>query len=687
MSSKPFLRSIIRASKSAWIKLKAWAVRPTVKKNIRRLSIGSAVCFAVLMLLWLIIRNSVLSYAWQKATAEFHSRGYELQCDEKGYNGLFTVEIKKLRLTYKQEPLFTTDVAKVGIAVWRSLWNGPSIDGLELRNTRVNLYRNARGCNYCDLNKSAKNETRKAADPLYQRVFELLKKGLKKTPGRIELQNFYVAYADSANKTELTVPSLTYLHNDLDALIGVIENGHETGFKITGRLNRSDITGRLSLRPQGQKWVELPFLRRLLKSSAGFESADFDLKEFEMDDGVLNIEAEGHLKGLTVNDRRLADTFVVVNDCSGKLKARLGRDFFEVDSATTLNLNKIKTHLFARADFGEKKEYAVKFKADRISANAFFESLPEGMFRNLKGMQANGDLEYELYAKLNDQYPDECIFNSELRPYNFKIVKMGNTDLRKMNGEFVHTFYERGRPVRSFSVGTSNPAFTPLDEVPELLQKAVMTGEDPAFFGHNGFYIEAIRQSIAQNYKAGRFARGGSTISMQLVKNVFLSRRKTLARKAEEILIVWLIESQRLTSKSRMFEVYMNIIEWGPGVFGVGEASRFYFSKSPSELEPIECAFLASIVPMPKSYAYFIDSSGNISNRHWNFIAIRNAMIKRGEISEADSANFNLKLTGPAVKGLRKYSDTIPPSVNEVIENNPLPEKDIEPRLFYHKFE
>jgi hypothetical protein len=687
MSLKPFLRSIIPAFTSGWIKFKTWAARPAVKRNTRRLALGGAGAYVLFLLLWLIIRNSILNYAWQKATAALHSRGYELQCEQKGYSGLFTVEIKKLRVNYSRQAMFAADTARVGIAVWRSLWNGPSLDGLELYNTRIDLYRNARGCNFCRLNTAEKTETRREATPLYQKLFELLKRGLQKIPGKIVLSRFNASYADTAHTTAVIIPALTYKHNDLQGSISINEDGHLTGFKVAGNLNRNNIQGRLSLKPEGQKWVELPLLRRLLKSSAGFESVDFDLKSLEMDNGVLTLDAEGRLKGLTVNDRRLADTFVVVNDCTGKLLARLGKDFFEIDSATSLNLNKIKTHLFARADFGSKKEYSLKFKVDRMGAGAFFESLPEGMFRNLKGIEAAGELEYDLYAKLNDKNPDDCIFTSELRPYGFKIKKMGATNLQKMNGEFVHTFYERGRPVRSFAVGASNPAFTALDDIPELLQKAVMTGEDPAFFGHNGFYIEAIRQSIAQNYKAGRFARGGSTISMQLVKNVFLSRRKTLARKAEEILIVWLIESQRLSSKARMFEVYMNIIEWGPGVFGVGEASRFYFSKAPSELEPIECAFLASIVPMPKSYAYFIDSTGNISSRHWNFIAIRNVMIKRGEISEADSANFNLKLNGPALKGLRRYSDTLAPAQNDTDENSALPEKEPEAPLIYTKFE
>src|SRR6185295_15378504 len=108
----------------------------------------------------------------------------------------------------------------------------------------------------------------------------------------------------------------------------------------------------------------------------------------------------------------------------------------------------------------------------------------------------------------------------------------------------------------------------------------------------------------AANYKAGKFVRGGSTISMQLVKNVFLTRNKTIARKIEEALIVWLIENNRLSSKERMYEVYLNLIEWGPNVYGIGEASRFYFYKSPADLSLAESIFLAMIVPRPKGFKY-----------------------------------------------------------------------------------
>jgi membrane peptidoglycan carboxypeptidase len=157
--------------------------------------------------------------------------------------------------------------------------------------------------------------------------------------------------------------------------------------------------------------------------------------------------------------------------------------------------------------------------------------------------------------------------------------------------------------------------------------------------------------AIADNVKKGKFARGGSTISMQLVKNVFLSRKKTIARKIEEAIIVWMIEHKRLTSKERMYEVYLNIIEWGPGIYGIAEASQFYFSKKPADLTIEESIFLASIIPRPKGFKWSFDENGNLkSYLESYFRRMAELMTRREVITEEQKAAVvaNVKLTGPA---------------------------------------
>jgi membrane peptidoglycan carboxypeptidase len=200
--------------------------------------------------------------------------------------------------------------------------------------------------------------------------------------------------------------------------------------------------------------------------------------------------------------------------------------------------------------------------------------------------------------------------------------------------------------------------FTPIDAMSPYLRNAILTSEDPSFYGHKGFVMESIRQSIAQNYVTKKFARGASTISMQLVKNIFLSRKKTLTRKFEEMMLVWMIENLHLTGKQRLFEVYLNIIEWGPGVYGAGEAARFYFKKPPAELTLSEAIFMASIIPRPKGFMWnFNDSSGVIKPHLEKYIRnISRLMAVRKLLSEEDTTMFNpsVKLTGRAAGMLRK---------------------------------
>jgi monofunctional biosynthetic peptidoglycan transglycosylase len=132
------------------------------------------------------------------------------------------------------------------------------------------------------------------------------------------------------------------------------------------------------------------------------------------------------------------------------------------------------------------------------------------------------------------------------------------------------------------------------------LKRALVAAEDANFMEHEGFDWDAIQQAYARNLKKGRVVAGGSTISQQLAKNLFLSSRRSAVRKLQEALITVMIET--VMSKRRIFEIYLNIIEWGDGVFGAEAASRHYFKKSAAHLDAWEAAYLAAMVPNPRYY-------------------------------------------------------------------------------------
>jgi membrane peptidoglycan carboxypeptidase len=254
-------------------------------------------------------------------------------------------------------------------------------------------------------------------------------------------------------------------------------------------------------------------------------------------------------------------------------------------------------------------------------------------------VKVSGELNYHFLLDVDLNHPNNLILESSLLKFHFAIHNYG--ELTKMNAPFLYTAYEKDRPVQTFEVGAGNPSFRALDAISPLLRAAVLQSEDGQFFFHKGFRLDAMREALIQDIKLKRFARGGSTISMQLVKNVFLNRHKNIARKLEEALLVWLIEENRITTKERMFEVYLNVAEWGPMIYGIGEASRFYFDKEPSELTLNEAIFLASIIPSPKRFANSFDHAGQLKEREfWYFNRIAERLCKKGSITEQQKAEF-----------------------------------------------
>ena len=301
----------------------------------------------------------------------------------------------------------------------------------------------------------------------------------------------------------------------------------------------------------------------------------------------------------------------------------------------------------------------------------FFESLPEGLFNNFKGIQTDGNLTFHLFFKLDLNLPDSLKFESDLTSKNFKIIKYGETDFRKINGSFEYTAYDKGIAVRSFLVGPENPNFRAISEIPLNLQNAILMSEDGWFYYHKGFLPSAFRESMITNIKERRFARGGSTITMQLVKNVFLNKNKNISRKIEEAGIVWMIENMRICSKERMLEVYMNIIEWGPGIYGANEAAHFYFNKDVSKLSLSECIFLAGIIPSPKGFKYAFNEDESLKDYMLvYFQKVADKLLEHNMINESEYKNLKpeINLKSPAKEFLKKKDMLLP--TNDSLKNN-----------------
>lgn len=166
--------------------------------------------------------------------------------------------------------------------------------------------------------------------------------------------------------------------------------------------------------------------------------------------------------------------------------------------------------------------------------------------------------------------------------------------------------------------------WVPYAQISQHLKRAVIAAEDSQFMAHQGFDWVGIETAFEKNLKKGRIVAGGSTISQQLAKNLFLSGHRTPWRKAQEAVITFMLE--KLLSKRRILEIYLNVIEWGEGVFGAEAASRHYFHSSARALTPAQSARLAAMVPNPRFYD--AHRSTRYLNRHAGTIQARMRLVK-----------------------------------------------------------
>jgi monofunctional biosynthetic peptidoglycan transglycosylase len=171
--------------------------------------------------------------------------------------------------------------------------------------------------------------------------------------------------------------------------------------------------------------------------------------------------------------------------------------------------------------------------------------------------------------------------------------------------------------------------WVPLGRISSYLVKAVLIAEDDKFWSHEGFDFDAIQKAVEKDLKAGKFKVGGSTVSQQLVKNLYLSPSKNPVRKIQEAIITW--RAERNLSKRRILELYLNVVEWGEGVFGIEAASLRYYGKPAQALSAEEAARLAAVLPNPLKYKVKGESS-YVEKRASLIYAI---MVKRGIVIPA----------------------------------------------------
>jgi hypothetical protein len=470
-------------------------------------------------------------------------------------------------------------------------------------------------------------------------------------PSKTRIQLFETRITYAGKTTVIGFRNLNILNSRVTGILVFSSKKSTAEISINGRFKKSSYLADVMLVNQGDSLLPIPVLNDKYGIITGFDTVNILLDMSDHSRKMVNLSGKFNFSGLQLGGERISSTNIKISHFTSSFLVHVGEKYVELDSSTRALLNKILIRPYLQVQMLKKPFVQFKLLPLTWNAGEFFSSLPEGMFTSVNGLKASGTLHYFLNFTVDMAVPDSLEFSTELTSENFKILAYGADDYRKMNGNFYHEVYEKGKLKTAFVVGSDNPDFVSFDDISPFLRAAVMTSEDGSFFFHNGFNPGAFRESIVTNIKENRFARGGSTLSMQLVKNVFLTRNKTLARKIEEALIVWLIENQNLVPKKRMYEVYLNLIEWGPGIYGINQASMFYFKKAPRDLNLQESIFLASIVPHPKLFRYTFEVNGVPKSFFGNYFRrMEQLMVRKQFIQPADTAGVNpsVLLTGVA---------------------------------------
>ncbi|MCH2110624.1 MAG: monofunctional biosynthetic peptidoglycan transglycosylase [Polyangiaceae bacterium] len=313
--------------------------------------------------------------------------------------------------------------------------------------------------------------------------------------------------------------------------------------------------------------------------------------------------AELSIAHLSLRKQKLAERVVHIPPLLAKAKARISVDGTSIELPEwTVSMGDAQFQGdFSVARQEESVLLEANLRAPLVSCQDLVRSAPtallgdvaqmrfDGTFSLSAGVTANSDDLSKMDIRWN--FHNDCKITSlppALDPYRF---------MRRFTLEVLG---EGGYPM-NLEFGPDTGRWISYEEMSPYLEKALLVTEDGRFYRHRGFDDRAIEGAIRANTKAGRFVRGASTISMQLAKNLYLSREKRLARKLQEAAFTLLLEQK--FSKKQILEVYLNVIEFGPGVYGIADAARYYFDTTPDKLSITEAFFLASILPAPnRSY-------------------------------------------------------------------------------------
>lgn len=428
-------------------------------------------------------------------------------------------------------------------------------------------------------------------------------------------------------------------------------------WSISGRFARDLSEGKVAVDMEA---FELGRLPELLARLPLVESEDASLGghlELDFGAGVAEVEGQLEIAGLNISHRLLAREVVrdvgFSADIVAKLDPAARRLELERLALTRGGVELIAAGEIVHTTAREDRRYALGLEVPSVPCQKVLDAIPRELIGGLEGFEVDGKFTARVDVDADFSKLDELRLDGKIDMSGCVVDKAPRlASAARLNRGFVHRVTMRDGRTRSLRLYPGSGSYTPLAGISRYMTEAVLTTEDGSFRRHDGFNTSQLEAALRRNLKAGKIRLGASTITMQMVKNVLLSHERTLSRKLQELFLTWWVE--QALSKQRIMELYLNVIEFGPGIYGVTNAARHYFGKYPGELTSLEAAYLALMLPSPvRRHVYYCQ--GEISERFERKLHfIHDLMLERERITAAEHAVYS---TTPIVFDLLERGD------------------------------
>lgn len=358
-------------------------------------------------------------------------------------------------------------------------------------------------------------------------------------------------------------------------------------------------------------------------------------KEKDIHKLFIDIDAES----LIINNKLICANTLKVNNIINNINIEFNDFFLNIDEFD-VNIDNFAISFNSFYAYGS--DNLMKFILGFRIEDDNLDFLRNAFYSKLKNLVFSGGITFVTTFVFVIENPFEQFFEIKTENNTLKIVDWGNLNLFNLNNDFEHLAVKNGIRLKKLFVSKSNPHFIRYNQISKELRNIIIFFEDPNFYDHSGVEPYFIGQALAVNLANHNFRKGASTITMQLIRNLFINEQKNMIRKIEETILALLLENFQNIPKSRILEIYLNIIEFGPNIYGIYEASIYYFNKEPIALSITEIIILTYIIPRPMHFneALLIKSEQLETNLKKYFGRASSLLLKANIISQEKYDNL-----------------------------------------------